>query len=73
MPMLRWYGGTRDSGLPSSRIFAGGRRLEPREQHQRRGLSRSRRPEQGQELAPLDIEIETIDDASNAIVGLADA
>ena len=51
--------------------FAGGRRLEPREQHQRRRLSRSRRPEQCQELAPLDIEIELVDDAGDAIVGLA--
>src|SRR6267154_270189 len=51
--------------------FTGGGCFEPCEQHQRRRLTRSRRSQQCQELTSLDIEIELIDYAGSAIVGLA--
>ena len=53
--------------------LAGGRRLEAGEHHQRRRLARARGPEQRQELAALDVEMEIVDDARDAVVGLADA
>ncbi len=73
MPMSRWYGGLCDSGLPSSRISPAVGDLEPGEHHQRRRLARARRAEQRQELAARDVEIEIVDDARDAVVGLADA
>ena len=47
-----------------------GRGLEAREQHQAGGLARARRPEQGQELATGDVEVQVLDDQALAVVGL---
>ena len=52
--------------------LAFGRRLEAGEHHQRRRLAGARRPEERQELAALDVEIEPVDDARDAVVRLAD-
>ena len=49
-------------------------RLEPGQHHQRRRLAAARRPQQGQELARRDIEVEVAHGGRDApVIGLADA
>jgi hypothetical protein len=52
---------------------AGGRRLEAGQHHQRGGLARARRPEQAQELAPVDVQVELAHHQVLAVVGFLDA
>ena len=49
---------------------AGCHRLEAGEHQQDGGLARARRPEQRQELAPADFEIEAVHDIDAAVIGL---
>ena len=73
MPMLRWCGGSCDSGLPSSRISPAVGVSKPASIISVVVLPEPDGPEQRQELAALDVEIEVVDDARDAVVGLADA
>ena len=70
MPMPRLCGGTLLIGRPSSVISPCGRRLEAGEHHQAGGLARAGRPEQRQELAAADVEVEILHDQRLAVVAL---
>ena len=52
--------------------LAMGRGLEAGQHHQAGGLARARRPEQGQELAARDLEVQVLDDQRGAIIALLD-
>ena len=70
LPLIR---GQARQRLAVERDFAERRRLEACEHHQCGRLARPRRSEQRQELAALDVEVQVVDDAIDAVVGLADA
>jgi len=53
--------------------FAAGREFEARQHHQARGLARAGRPEQRQEFAAANVEIQRFDDERLAVVGLSHA
>ena len=72
MPMPRLCGGTRLIGRPVEQDLAVRRRLEARQHHQRGRLARARRPEQRQELALGDVEVEVLDDQRFAVIALLD-
>ena len=66
MPMLRWLGFSRVTSLPAIDDRAGGRLLEAGDHAQHGGLAAARRPEEGDELAGADIEVEVLHDGGCA-------
>ena len=58
---------------PGQLDFAGGRRFKAGKHHQTGGLARTGRPEQGQELALADLQVEVFDDQVLAVVALLHA
>ena len=72
MPISRRCGGSRDSGLPSSRISPSVGVSKPASIISVVVLPEPRRPEQRQELAALDVEVQVFDDQRFAVIGLAD-
>ena len=65
MPMLRWFGFSRVTSLPSITDRARGRLLEAGDHAQHRRLAAAGRPEEGDELAALDVEVEVLHDGAS--------
>ena len=57
---------------PVEEDIAVGRGLEPREHHEAGGLPRTGGAQHGEELAPVDFEVEVLDDEGLAVVALLD-
>ena len=72
MPMLRWLAPQIGDVLAVDADLAGGRRLEAGDHAQRRRLAAAAGPEERDELAALDRELEVLDHRVGA-EGLADA
>ncbi|MCY1409972.1 hypothetical protein D9M71_253320 [compost metagenome] len=60
-------------GPPVQQDFAGSRGFETRQHHQAGGLARTRRPQQGQELAFANVQVEVFDDQILTVVALLHA
>ena len=75
MPMLRWFGLESRDVLAADDDAAGGRLLEAGDHAQHRRLAAARRPEEGDELAALDVEVEVLHDGvvGEGLVDVVDA